>query len=167
MMKNSGSRIRQKMILSGPRNLHYDSGPRNCQKIKISGPKKHHYGPSLFLAPEIFKMGLFLAQNIVNMTKRTFMSFHLEQGTHSGHALHFVKLCFWSHSEFGHTLHVVKLSSQSNSVFCHTFFYPNLYLFTLWIQSHSAFVHRYFFLAYNTGTYKDKTDETLLQFYSL
>ena len=66
-----------------------------------------------------------------------------------GHTLHFVKLCIWSYSEFGHTVHVVTLSIQSNSACCHTlFFYPTLYLLTLWIQSRFALGQNLYFVTH-------------------
>ena len=62
-------------LFFGPRNRQNGtiSGSRNRPKTKISGPRNLHYGSTLFLAPEIVKMGQFLAPEIVNLIKRSFM----------------------------------------------------------------------------------------------
>ena len=41
--------------------------------MTISGARNHHYGSILFLAPEIVKMGRFLAPEIVNLIKRSYI----------------------------------------------------------------------------------------------
>ena len=66
------NQFRQKKIRLS-RVIMKNSAPRNRQKMMLSGHTNLHYEPILFLAPESFKMGLLLAPEIVNITKRTFM----------------------------------------------------------------------------------------------